>query len=98
MTPLSGNAVRPPKRCYRRPRSWETFEKLFEPIMRADDTVLWESNEIPQDADAHYWWTVLDCDGRLLLAAGFHFVNRFAFVRCSRPWGGDWSEHPEYLY
>ena len=40
MTPSSGNAVRPPKRHYRRPCSWETFEKLFDPIMRDEETVL----------------------------------------------------------
>ncbi len=98
MTPNLDTAVAPPKRCYRRPRRWETFEKLFEPIERDGGTVLWYPGEVGPDPDPHDWWTVLDCDGRLLLAAGFHFVNRFAFIRCARPWGGEPNDHPEYLY
>ena len=98
MTLNSDIPVLPPKRCYRRPRSWETFEKLFEPIMRDEETVLWEPWEVPRDADARYWWTVFDCDGRLLLCAGFHFIDRLGYIQCANPWGGEWSEHPEYLY
>ena len=98
MTHLSDTIVLPPKRDYRRPRRWETFEKLFEPIMRDEETVLWEPWEVPRDTDARHWWTVLDCDGRLLLCAGFHFVDRFGYIQCAKPWGGEWSAHPEYLY
>jgi hypothetical protein len=25
-------------------------------------------------------WTVLDCDGRLIITNGFHFVNRFGYI------------------
>lgn len=98
MTLISDNTVLPPKRGYHRPRRWETFEKLFDPIFRADDSLLWYPGEVGFDPDPRYWWTVLDCDGRLLLAAGFHFVNRVGFIRCTRPWGGEPMEHPEYFY
>ena len=98
MTLNLDNTVAPPKRRYRRPRRWETFENLFEPTVRDDHTVLWYPDEIGRDADARYWWTVLDCDGRLLLCAGFHFIDRFGYIQCANPWGGEWSEHPEYLY
>lgn len=97
-TTTGGYLVFPPTRSFKRPRRWETFEALFDPIVRQDDTVLWEPWDVPRDADARHWWTVLDCDGRLLLCAGFHFVNRFAYVQCANAWGGEWSDHPEYLY
>jgi hypothetical protein len=73
--------VMPPAHRYRRPRRWETFVTLFDPVLRDDQTVLWERYEVPPDADHRHWWTVLDCDGRLLLAAGFHFINRIGFVQ-----------------
>lgn len=87
----------PPARRYQRPRTWDMFERLFESILRDDDTVLWERRDIPADHDRHVW-TVLDCDGRLLLAPGFHIVNRFAYVICRNAWGGEAHEHPDYRY
>lgn len=92
--------VMPPRHVYRRARRWETFEKLFQPIARDNGTVLWEPWEVPKDADPHEWWTLLDpmTSGQLYLAAGFHFVNRLNYVRCAVRWGGDRSDHPEYLY
>ncbi len=90
--------VMPPARHYRRPRAWETFERLFEPILRDDDTVLWERWDLPADHDPRHVWTVLDCDGRLFLTPGFRFVNRIAYVICRNAWGGDASSHPDYRY
>lgn len=91
--------VMPPARSYRRSRRWETFEKLFVPIARdADGSLLWEPWEVPSDANPRYWWTVLDCDGRLILSAGFRFVNRLNFVVCTNAWGGECAAHPEYRY
>jgi len=90
--------VDPPKRTFRRPRRSETFEKLFNSLEHHDGSPIYEPWEVPKDADGRYWWTVLDCDGRLLLAAGFHFVNRIGYIKCERPWGGEWSDHPEYFY
>jgi len=36
-------------------------------------------------------WTVLDCDGKTILASGFHFVNRIGYVITANP-------APEGLY
>ena len=47
---------------------------------------IWDVGTVQEDTDYRHWWTVLDCEGRLLLAPGFRFVNRFAFVRCAKPW------------
>ena len=63
----------------------------------ADHDYLWEPSQVPKDADGRYWWTVLDCDGGLYLAAGFRFVNRFAYVRCANPWTED-DAATEYRY
>lgn len=30
-------------------------------------------------------WTVLDCDGKTILASGFHFVNRIGYVITENP-------------
>jgi hypothetical protein len=66
--------------------SWHTFERRFGPLPAPDHDLLWEIGQVPKDADYRYWWTVLDGEGRIYLAPGFRFVNRFAFVRCARPW------------
>ena len=79
------------------PRSWDAFEQRFEPQPAADHDYLWEPSQVPKDADGRYWWTVLDCDGGLHLAAGFRFVNRFAYVRCANPWTED-DAATEYRY
>ena len=90
--------VMPPARLYRRPRTWDTFERLFDPIVREDDTVLRERWDLPADLDPRHVWTVLDCDGRLFLTPGFRFVNRFAYVLCCNAWGGEAHAHPDYRY
>jgi hypothetical protein len=82
-----------------RTSTWAAFERRFEPITRPSGTLLWELDELPcfGPIDPREWWTVLDCDGRLYLAAGFHFVNRFAYVRCEVPWT-DADELRDYCY
>ncbi len=71
-----------------RARSWNVFERRFRPINRSDHTPLWELSEVqpPDVIDCRQWWTVIDCAGGLFLAAGFHLVNRLAYVRCEVPW------------
>lgn len=90
--------VMPPPRIYRRARSLDVFEQLFDPIVRDDDTLLWERWDLPADLDHRHVWTVLDCDGRLLLSPGFRFVNRLAYVLCRNAWGGEAHQHPDYRY
>jgi hypothetical protein len=82
-----------------RARSWNVFERRFRPILRADDTPLWEPSELPpgDEIATRHWWTVVDCDGRLYLSAGFRFVNRLAYVRCAEPWS-DADQLIDYHY
>lgn len=92
--------VAPPTRLYLRPRRWETFERLFDPITREDGSLLWNPGELQPfyPLDCREWWTVLDCDGKLLVATGLHYVNRLGYVRCKNLWGGEHDAHPEYYY
>lgn len=90
--------IQPPTKPYRRCGSWTLFERRFEPLPAPTHDYLWEIADVPVRPDCREWWTVLDCEGKLVAVAGFHFVNRFAFIRCGNLWSGDWSEHPEYLY
>ena len=82
-----------------RARSWTIFERRFRPINRTDGTPLWDLSEVrPAEAsDRRHWWTVIDSEGHLYLAAGFHFVNRLAYVRCEVPWTGA-DEVIDYRY
>ena len=85
-------------RTIQRTGSYDTFERLFQPIPRPDGTVLWDPHELPQThVDRRHWWTVLDCDGRLYLSAGFRYINRFAYVQCGVPWS-DTDQPRDYFY
>jgi hypothetical protein len=87
-------AFRPRKRI----GSWDTFERRFNPMLAPNHDYLWDLGSVPKDADPRSWWTVLDCDGRLSLAPGFRVVDRFAFVRCAKPWSDVDYQQPGYWY
>jgi len=78
--------------------SWRVFERRFQPIYREDGSLLWDRCELPAPANPQEWWTVLDCDGKLYLSAGFRFVNRFAYVRCAVAWNDLDLRQPDYRY
>lgn len=66
---------------------FETFEKLYKPIPLEDGSLSRDHDDYDiTDADPHHVWTVLDCEGKLILAPGFHMVNYFARVLCEKPW------------
>lgn len=79
-------------------RSRRSFDRLFVPQQGPYCDFLWEAADIPAGSDGRFWWTLLDCEGQLLLEAGFHVVNRLGFVRCLNAWGGDADQHPLYRY
>lgn len=79
--------------------SWRTFEHRFTPLPAPHHPLLWEvRGEVPSDTDHRFWWTVLDCDGRLFVTPGFRFVNRFAYIRCAVAWSDDDEWQPDYIY
>lgn len=52
--------------------------------------------EIKPDALAHVW-TVLDCEGKLYVSPGFHWVNRQMHIMTVKPWTAD-DEQKEWIY
>ncbi len=77
-------STEPPRRT--RARSWDVFERRFDPIVHDDGSLLWDLDDIPKPVDVHRLWTVLDCDGKLYLAAGSRYVNRIGYVLTRQPW------------
>lgn len=53
----------------------EFFETYGEEVQYA-----WEMHKLNR------CWTCLDCDGKLYLAAGFHYVNRLYYVITDQPY------------
>ncbi|RTL70318.1 MAG: hypothetical protein EKK41_12805 [Hyphomicrobiales bacterium] len=78
--------------------SWSTFERRFQPIDGPDGAVYWRREQLPKDLDAHFVWTILDCDGSLYVSPGYRFVNRFDYVVCSKPWTDEDECQPDYRY
>ena len=59
--------------------------------------LIWRHEEIPRPIVGRHWWTVVDCDGKLYLSAGFHVVNRIGYVRCEIAWT-DADHQRDYRY
>ena len=87
-------AYRPRTRC----GSWSTFERRFKPIDSPDQTVWWRREQLPKDVDERLVWTITDCDGKLYVAPGYHFVNRIDYVLCELPWTDEDFAQPTYRY
>ena len=71
-------------------KRYETFEKKYAPTMDGESVKLFETSGRDMEKICTYdnkrVWTLLDCDGRLILCAGIHFVNRLYYVTTERPW------------
>jgi len=48
--------------------------------------------------DPRLVWTIVDCDGKLYVSPGFHYVNRIDYVLCGNPWTDDDERQPDYRY
>lgn len=93
--------IMPPKRLPARPRPFDVFVELFEPIDRDGyGRIIWQAQDIPEDADPREWWTIVDGDtgDRTFLMPGFRRVNRLGYIRCAARWGGEASDHPIYRF
>lgn len=66
--------ISPPSKLYRRARHWATFENIYEPITKGDDSLLWDGSDIDwPNANSQHFWTVVEGDGCLLyLVPGCH--------------------------
>jgi hypothetical protein len=71
-------------------KRYETFEKKYLPIERKDGTILFETYgkdlEQIKRTFPRKVWTLLDCDGKLVIGAGYHHVNRMNYIVSIRPW------------
>ena len=71
-------------------KRFETFEKKYLPIDREDGTILFETyGEDLEQIRRTYpnkVWTLLDYDGKLIIVAGYHHVNRLNYIVSIRPW------------
>ncbi len=78
--------------------AWSTFERRFQPIESPDQTVWWRHEQLPDNADPHLVWTIVDEDGRLYVRPGLRFVNRIDYVFCTKPWIDEDLHQPDYRY
>jgi len=71
-------------------KRFEAFEKKYLPISNGEGSILLETYgedlEKVRKADSGKVWTLLDCDGVLFVASGFHFVNRLNYILTAKPW------------
>lgn len=80
-------------------KRYETFHKRFQPLEREDGSILWET--YGEDLEriirtpSHRIWTVVDCDGKLIITAGYHLVNRINYIITSKSWT---NESDSYRY
>jgi hypothetical protein len=77
---------------------FETFERRYEPIEAEDGSILHDWRSIPKDTEQHYVWTLVDCDGRLMLSPGYATVNYMGRVLCAKPWPDEEFTLPGYYY
>lgn len=66
----------------------DEFDAMFTPVpdengeeVRPFDTGL--------DRESRHLWTVVDADGALYVATGWHFVNRVGYLITEEPWTED---------
>lgn len=71
-------------------KSFDAFEKRYSPLGNGEGSILLETYgadfDKVRDADESKVWTLLDCEGVLLVASGFHFVNRLNYILTAKPW------------
>ncbi len=98
--PLSGDPVdtRTP------PQSWEDWVQRFAPLTNPDGNDSWggflfetfgtEFFRVREAARTQPGtvWTLLDCDGRFVIADGLHTVNRFGYFLTERAYTGPMCE------
>ena len=65
------------------------FFDLYDALESPSGIMLWDESELPAHLDEGCVWSVLDCDGKLYLSAGFHVVNRIGYVLCAQQYNGN---------
>lgn len=80
-------------------KDFEEFEITFGQIKQnADGQFLRDLSDLKiRTTEPCLVWTVLDCDGNLVLAHGLRFINRIGYVITSHPWSKT-NPPRDYLY
>ena len=86
--------------------TYDTFDRRYNPLPSGadeDGTVMWDDfRRIPADhlaaVDENRFWTVLDVDGKLLVAPGKWFVDRFGYIITERPYDEQEQRNTAYVY
>lgn len=70
-----------------------TFDRMFTPVRNQHDGSeqfsIYSATDLVEIEKAdkeNRLWTVLDCDGKLYISAGRHFVNRMHYVITEEPY------------
>ena len=70
--------------------TYDTFEKRYQPLTKEDGSILFETygRDLTKviDTPVDRVWTLLDCDGKLRIVAGYHIVNRMNYIITKYPW------------
>jgi hypothetical protein len=71
-------------------KRFSTFEKSYSPEIRKDGSILFETYGKDLDGvrktHSQHIWTLLDCNGRLVIVAGYHLVNRMNYLITKNHW------------
>ena len=71
-------------------KRYSTFEKTYKPIEKESGSIMFETYGADLEkilkTDNHLVWTIVDCDGKLVICAGYHLVNRMNYVITEKPW------------
>lgn len=84
------------------PLNWDEWKLRFQPkanpniAVEVFDGLMFETfgEELSQvtAAPTENVWTVLDCDGEMVVSSGLHFVNRMGYFICEVPYTGEMCE------
>lgn len=64
---------------------------MFETYGEDEDYIF----QLAQEGKLKNIWTILDVDGKLIIAAGLHKVNRFGFLVTEKEWTSELDEVEE---
>jgi len=68
--------------------TWRVFERRYSPIYPRgeDDNCLIQTRDgIPEGTPDSKVWSVVDCDGKLIIVPGYAMVNWFAYIITLNP-------------
>jgi hypothetical protein len=76
------------------------FDRHFNVVLNQDGDAIEARYPAGEELDPntlHHVWTVLDCDGKLCISPGYHWVNRVSHIMTKEQWT-DEDELKEWIY